>query len=94
MSEKDEQSGGGVVSCSAEFSKDLEIFSQLFQSHNAPKREAARFAMAIGIQKNLREKRSEWKKPKGQNVTNVAHLAGQFDDKGRFDFDSFSSWCS
>ena len=44
--------------------------------------------MAIGIQKGLREKRSEWKKPNNQKIATIAHLYGQFDDKGRFDFDS------
>ena len=87
--ENNEQSSGGIVTCSAEFSKDLDKFAELFEGHGAPKREAARFAMAIGIQKGLREKRSEWKKPtEKQKISTIAHLYGQFDDKGRFDFDS------
>jgi len=86
MSDNDDESSGGIITCSAEFSKDLDQFSELFEG--AKKREAARFAMAIGIQKGLREKRSDWKKPKNQKISTIAHLSGQFDDKGRFDFDS------
>ena len=89
MSENDDKSSGGIVTCSAEFSKDLDNFAKLFADSSAPKREAARFAMAIGIQKDLREKRSGWKKPtKNQKRSVIAHLSGQFDDRGRFDFDS------
>ena len=88
MSEEDAKSSGGIVICSGEFSKDLDKFSELFSSHGAPKREAARFAMAIGIQKDLREKRTEWPKSKNQKPSTIAHLHGQFDDQGRFDFDS------
>ena len=89
MNINDEDRGGGIITCSAEFSKYLDkIAEQLFQGHFAPKREAARFAMAIGIQKGLREKRSEWKKPNNQKNATIAHLYGQFDDKGRFDFES------
>ena len=39
--------------------------------------------MAVGIQKGMREKQSEWKKGKRRTI---AHLNGQFDDAGRFDF--------
>ena len=68
--------------CPPEFSKELGEFSKIFDSKDKL-REAARFAMAIGIHKGKREKRSEWKKGATRNI---AHLNGQFDDAGRFDF--------
>jgi len=85
MSDEDTEEKGGIVTASAELSETLDKFSGLFQG--APKREAARFAMAIGIQKGLREKRDTWKKPKNKKIATIAHLAGQFDDKGKFDFE-------
>ena len=83
----DDDTPGGIITCSAEFSEELEHLSKMFGSKkDAPKREAARFAMAIGIQRGLREKTTDWKKPKGRKKATIAHLNGQFDNAGEFDF--------
>tara|TARA_B100001250_G_scaffold149222_1_gene127815 strand:- start:4651 stop:5082 length:432 start_codon:yes stop_codon:yes gene_type:complete len=87
MSEDDTEEKGGIVTASAELSETLDKFALSFgSSTRSPKREAARFAMAVGIQKGLREKKP-WKKPKNKKVATIAHLAGQFDEGGRFDFE-------
>ena len=82
--DENDQSKGGIVTCSSEFYKEMGDFAELFTTSKSPIREAARFAMAIGIQKDRREKREDWKK-KGKKRT-IAHLHGQFDDGGRYDF--------
>ena len=83
----EEEVTGGIVTCSAEFAGELDKLSKMFgEKRDAPKREAARFAMAIGVQLGLRERRSEWKKPKGKKIATIAHLTGQFDNGGQFDF--------
>ena len=86
MSDEDSEGKGGIVTASAELSGTLDKFAESF-GKPAPKREAARFAMAVGIQKGLREKRDTWKKPKNKKIATIAHLAGQFDDGGKFDFE-------
>ena len=82
--DEEDKTKGGIVTCSSEFHKEIGDFAELFTASKSPIREAARFAMAIGIQKNRREKRENWKK-KGK-VRTIAHLHGQFDDGGRYDF--------
>jgi len=74
---------GGIVMCSPEYRDALGGFAGLFD-HTAPLREAARFAMAIGIRLDRRHKRSAWSK-KGK-ARNIAHLNGQFDDGAKYDF--------
>ena len=88
MSEEETAGSKGIVTCSAEFSDELETLSKMFgKKKDSPKREAARFAMAIGIQRGEREPRSEWKKPTKKNkISTIAHLFGQFDKGGQFDF--------
>lgn len=87
MSEEDTEAKGGIVTASSELSETLDKFSKSF-GKPAPKREAARFAMAVGIQKGLREKKEDWPKPtKKKKIATIAHLSGQFDDGGRFDFE-------
>ena len=66
----------------AEFGEELGRFSEEFDS-SAPLREAARFAMAIGIRRGMRRERSTW--AKGKKVRNIAHLHGQFDEGGKYD---------
>ena len=82
--DESDESKGGIVTCSSEFNKEIGDFAELFSTSKAPIREAARFAMAVGIQKNRREKRSDWKKS-GKRRT-IAHLHGQFDANGRYNF--------
>jgi hypothetical protein len=85
--EQDDSTGGGIVICSGEFYDAIGTFSDQFEGAPGGKlREAARFAMAIGIQKDLREKKSDWKK-KGK-VRTIAHLHGQFDQHGRYSMES------
>jgi len=87
MSEEETAGSKGIVTCSAEFSDELEKFSKMFgEKKDAPMREAARFAMAIGIQRGEREPRSGWKKPKNKKIRTIAHLYGGFDKGGQFDF--------
>lgn len=78
-----EEERGGIVICSGEFYDEIEDFSKLFE-HKQKLREAARFAMAIGIRKGIRIEREEW--PKKRKPRTIAHLFGQFDDQGRYDF--------
>ena len=78
-----DDSGGGNVACSAEYGEELGEFAELF-NHKAKLSEAARFAMAIGIQTGTRTPRKEWK---GGAPRNLAHLGSTFSDNGRFDFE-------
>ena len=80
--EGDAESNGGIVTCAAQYADALGEFGKLFE-HKASLREAARFAMAVGILANMRLPRSEWGKGKPRNI---AHLHGQFDDR-RHDFE-------
>ena len=48
-------------------------------------REAARFAMSIGILNGAREERKDWKTKK---VRTIAHLNGQFDQHGKYNMES------
>jgi hypothetical protein len=80
--EGDAESNGGIVTCASKYADDLGELAELF-AHKAALREAARFAMAVGIRANLRLPRSEWGKGKPRNI---AHLHGQFDDR-RHDFE-------
>lgn len=74
------QESGGIVTCPKRFADKLTELADLFD-HKAPTREAARFAMAIGIQNGSRLKRAKWGKGK---VRNIAHLS-QFTENGVFD---------
>ena len=60
MTENEQESSGGVVFCSSEFAGQLDEFSKLF-NHKQKMAEAERFAMAIGIAKNCRMPKDEWK---------------------------------
>jgi len=82
VSEEEQETTGGVVSPAPEFYEEIGEFSKLF-AHKQPMAEAARFAMAIGIAKNLREPRKKWKKGKKRRAWNM----GSFSDNGKFDFD-------
>ena len=83
MSDEDTEGKSGIVTASAELAETLDKFSESFGK--AAKREAALFAMAVGIQKGLREKKDDWKKPNNKKVATIAHLTSMED--GRFDFE-------
>ena len=53
--DENDQSKGGIVTCSSEFYKEMGDFAELFTTSKSPIRETARFAMAIGIQKDERK---------------------------------------
>ena len=79
LSEKDVESESGNlgnVGCSAEYTHSLTEFSKFFSGHKQAKGEAARFAMAIGIQTNKKIFRKDWKKIKGKKPTNIASWSG------------------
>ena len=84
MSEQEiiEEENGGIITCSPEFYDAIEDFSKHFK-HRAALREAARFSMSIGIITNSREEKKDWKKGKPRTI---AHLHGQFNDDGKFDY--------
>ena len=84
MTEDELESSGGVVYCSAQFADQLNQFKDLFQAHKQPMAEAERFAMAIGIAKNCRKPRKEWKegKKKRKGTQNLA----TFEDGGKYNF--------
>jgi hypothetical protein len=77
---EDEQ-GGGMVGCPGEYYPELIAIANLLD-HPAPKREAARLAMALGIRVGHRTPRSSWGKKK---VHPIAHVYGQFDGRGKYD---------
>lgn len=77
-----ERAEGGIVYCPGEYSDDLDDLAAMMD-HGAPLREAARLAMAIGIHAKARIPRDTWSKQKWRNI---AHLNGQFDEAGKYDF--------
>ena len=85
MTENEQESSGGVVFCSSEFAGQLDEFSKLF-NHKQKMAEAERFAMAIGIAKNCRMPKDEWKdvpnKRKGTQNLNT------FEDGGKNNFET------
>ena len=86
MSEDIEESkiSGGLITCAADFFDELGELGEFFDSPKIAN--AARFAMAIGIQKNLRVHKKDWKKQtKKKKVRTIAHL-GQF-EQNYYDFE-------
>lgn len=79
----DSDAEGGIVMCCPEHADELGELADFFD-HPAPIREAGRFALAIGIRKDIRHFRKDWAK-KGK-ARNLAHLNGQFDEAGKYDF--------
>ena len=84
MSEEEQDSSGGVVFCSAEFAEKLDDFSDLFKKHRQPMAEAERFAMAIGIVKNSRLPKDEWKE--GKKKRKGTQGLSTFEEGGRYNF--------
>ena len=82
--DEEQDSSGGVVYCSAEFADQLEAFSKLFQ-HRQKQAEAERFAMAIGIAKNCRMPKSEWKE--GKKKRKGTQNLNTFEENGTYDFE-------
>ena len=86
MTTNDEQdSASGVVYCSAEFAGQLDEFSKLFK-HNQKMAEAERFAMAIGIAKNCRMPRAEWKE--GKKKRKGTQNLNTFEENGTYNFET------
>jgi len=84
MTEDEQESSGGVVYCSAQFADQLDEFSKLFSSHKQKMAEAERFAMAIGIAKNCRMPKEEWKE--GQKKRKGTQNLNTFEDGGKYNF--------
>lgn len=84
MSEEEQDSSGGVVFCSAEFAEKLDDFSDLFKKHRQPMAEAERFAMAIGIVKNSRLPKDEWKE--GKKKRKGTQGLSTFEEGGKYNF--------
>jgi hypothetical protein len=84
MSEEEQDSSGGVVFCSAEFAEKLDDFSDLFKKHKQPMAEAERFAMAIGIVKNSRLPKDEWKE--GKKKRKGTQGLSTFEEGGKYNF--------
>ena len=82
--ENSDTTSGGVVYCSAEYANELDTFSKLFDAHPQKMAEAERFAMAIGIAKNRRKLRKDWKegKKKRKGTQNLA----TFQEAGKYNF--------
>lgn len=75
---------GGLVTCSADYFDELGELGELFEIPHIAN--AARFALAIGIQKNQRVYKKDWKKAtKNNKVRTIAHL-GQF-EQNLYDFE-------
>ena len=75
---------GGLITCAADYHDELGEMGEFFDTPNIAN--AARFALAIGIQKNLRMYKKDWKKPtKKKKVRTIAHL-GQF-EQNYYDFE-------
>jgi len=83
MTEDEQESSGGVVYCSAQFADQLDEFSKLF-NHKQKMAEAERFAMTIGIVKNCRMPKDEWKEGK-KNRKGTQNL-NTFEDGGKYNF--------
>lgn len=67
----------GNVGCSAEYTKALTEFASFFSQHKQSKGEAARFAMAIGIQTNTKIYKKNWLKPTAtKKPTNIGSWSG------------------
>lgn len=83
--DQEAESTGGIVTCAADYYDEIGELSEYFQ--NPKLTNAARFALAIGIQKNIRIPKAEWKKPtKKKTLRTIAHLGGTFSDGGKYDF--------
>ena len=83
MTEDDQESSGGVVYCSAQFADQLDDFKELFD-HKQKMAEAERFAMAIGIAKNCRMPKEEWKE--GKKKRKGTQNLNTFEDGGKYNF--------
>jgi|APSaa5957512535_1039671.scaffolds.fasta_scaffold05025_5 hypothetical protein len=79
----DPSQSGGIVTCAADYSQEIGELGEFFESPQLAN--AARFAFAIGIQKNERVYKKDWKKQtKKLKQRTIAHL-GQF-ELNRYDF--------
>ncbi len=85
MTEDEQESSGGVVYCSAEFADQLDEFKELF-NHKQKMAEAERFAMAIGIAKNCRMPKDEWKE--GKKKRKGTQNLNTFEDGGKYNFET------
>lgn len=83
MIEDEQESSGGVVYCSAQFADQLEEFCKLF-NHKQKMAEAERFAMAVGIAKNCRMPKDEWKE--GKKKRKGTQNLNTFEDGGKYNF--------
>ena len=83
MTEDEQESSGGVVYCSAQFADQLDEFKELFD-HKQQMAEAERFAMAIGIAKNCRMPKEEWKE--GKKKRKGTQNLNTFEDGGKYNF--------
>ena len=83
MTEDEQESSGGVVYCSAQFADQLDDFKELFD-HKQKMAEAERFAMAIGIAKNCRMPKEEWKE--GKKKRKGTQNLNTFEDGGKYNF--------
>jgi len=83
MTEEISEPTGGVVYCSAEFADQLDEFKELFD-HKQKMAEAERFAMAIGIAKNCRMPKEEWKE--GKKKRKGTQNLNTFEDGGKYNF--------
>jgi len=87
--EDSEESKGGIVLCSGEFYNEIGTFGGNFKgAPGGELREAARFAMSIGILNSTREEKKGWKKGKRGKVRTIAHLNGQFDQGGKYNMEA------
>ena len=93
--ELSEDDSGGNIACAGEYGSALGELAEFFD-HRASLSEAARFAMAIGIQKGMRIESKDWKKgtwKAGKKATsgrtrNLAHLGSTFSEDSKWDIDS------
>jgi hypothetical protein len=83
MAESEQESSGTTVFCSAEFAGQLDEFKELFD-HKQKMAEAERFAMAIGIAKNCRMPKEEWKE--GKKKRKGTQNLNTFADGGKYNF--------
>ena len=90
-----EDDAGGNIACAGEYGSELGELAEFFD-HRASLSEAARFAMAIGIQKGIRVESKDWKKgtwKAGKKATsgktrNLAHLGSTFSEDSRWDIET------
>ena len=82
--EKSDTISGGTVVCSAEYANELDTFSKLFGAHHQPMAEAERFAMAIGIAKNRRKPKEDWKE--GKKKRKGTQGLATFEEGGKYNF--------